>query len=124
MKLTQSLLHSVLQLMRSWYAVDRVRVSPTAGRLLSLRVDDRILIRETIFTVVNRQTIASRDGIRLTYQLTSDDGNAELSVEPDSAGTNYVSELTTDNCTTTIYEDDIIELGRSVETAGNPHCHD
>ncbi|HIF01492.1 MAG TPA: hypothetical protein EYG03_28195 [Planctomycetes bacterium] len=124
MKPTRSLLHSVLQLLRSWYAVDRVRVSSSSGRLLSLRVDERILIRGNIFTVVNRQTIASREGIRLVYQLTSDDGGARLSVEPDSSGTTHVSELTTNNSTTTIYEDDIVELGGSVETAGNPHCHD
>ncbi|MEO2016477.1 MAG: hypothetical protein ABGZ53_19135 [Fuerstiella sp.] len=124
MKPTQSLLHSVLQLLRCWYAVDRVRVSPTEGRLLSLRVDDRILIRGDVFTVVNRQTIASRGGIRLAYQLTSDDGEARLSVNPDSAGTSHVSELITHDTTTTIYDDDIVELGRSVETARNPHCHD
>ncbi|MDG1898099.1 MAG: hypothetical protein P8J37_24620 [Fuerstiella sp.] len=118
-KLTQSLLHSVRQLLRSWYTVDRVSVSPTAGRLLSLRVDDRVLIRDDVFTVVSRQTIASRHGIRLVYQLASSDGAADLEVESDSSCIKHLAELRTKNGTTAIYEDDIVELGRSVETAGN-----
>jgi hypothetical protein len=124
MKFPQSLLHTVLQLLRSWYAVDRVRVSPTAGRLLSLRADDRVLIRDDVFTVVSRQTIASRDGIQLAYQLESDDGAADLEVNSDSSCTRQPAELKTKHGTTTIYEDEVVELGRSVETAGNPHCHD
>lgn len=124
MKLTKSIWQSVLQLLRSWYTVDRVRVSPTAGRLLSLRVDDRILIRGDVFTVVNRQTVASRDGIRLAYQLASEDGRARLSVEPNTSGTSHVSELMTNDSSTAIYEDEIVEFGRSIETAGKPHCHD
>lgn len=124
MQLPQSLLHSVLQLLQSWYAVDRVRVSPTAGRLLGLRADDRVLIRDNVFTVVSRQTIASQEGVRLTYQLKSDDGAADLEVESNASYTRQLAELSTKNGTTTIYEDEIVELGRSVETSGNPHCHD
>ena len=117
-------LRSVLQLLRSWYAVDRVRVSPTAGRLLGLRADDRVLIRDDVFTVVSRQSIASRDGIQLAYQLESDDGAADLEVKSDSSCTRHPAELRTKNGTTTIYEDEIVELQRSVETAGNPRRHD
>ena len=124
MQLPQSLLHSVLQLLQSWHAVDRVRVSPAAGRLLSLRADDRVLIRDDVFTVVSRQTIASQNEIRLTYQLESDEGAADLEVKSDSSCTRQPAELSTKNGTTTIYEDEIVELGRSVETGGNPHCHD
>ena len=124
MRLIKSLFQSVLQLLRSWYTVDRVRVSPTAGRLLSLQVDDRILIRGDLFTVVKRQTTASRGGIRLAYQLESDGGGARLSVESATSGTSHVSELRTNNGSASIYEDEVVELRRSVETVGNPQRHD
>jgi len=115
---------SVLQLLHSWYTVDRVRVSPAAGRLLSLRADDRVLIRDNVFTVVSRQTVASRGGMRLTHQLESDDGVADLEVISNLSCTRHSAELRTKNGTTTIYEEEIVKLGRSVETAGNRHCHD
>ena len=95
-----------------------------AGRLLRLRADDRVLIVDDVFTVVSRQSIASRDGIQLVYQLESADGAADLEVTSDSSWTRHPGELRTKNGTTTIYEDDIVELQRSVETVGNPHCHD
>ncbi|WP_145417059.1 hypothetical protein [Planctomycetes bacterium K23_9] len=63
--------HSVCGLIRSWAGRDRIRISPTQGRLLGLRPSDRLLIGQAVFTVqsreVNRQTVV--------YQLV-DDGSA------------------------------------------------
>ena len=124
MRFTQSIWQSILQLLRSWYSVDRVRVSPTAGRLLSLRVDDRILIRGEVFTVVRRKTTASRGEFRLVYGLDSCDGKAKLCVVPGASGTSHVSELMTNNGSTAIYENEVVEMGRSIQTVGKPQRHD
>ena len=61
-----------------WYRVDRIRVSPTAGRLLSLRVGDRVVLKGDLFKVVQRQIDEAADAVQ--YVLNHPDGDAVLRI--------------------------------------------
>ena len=47
----------LLQMLRTWWRQDRIRVSRNSGQLLSLEVGERLLINEDIFRIANRGTI-------------------------------------------------------------------
>ncbi|GAA5506960.1 hypothetical protein [Novipirellula caenicola] len=61
-----------------WYRVDRIRVSPTAGRLLSLKVGDRVVLKGELFKVMQRQIGDAAD--QVTYLLNHPDGDAVLQI--------------------------------------------
>lgn len=71
---------SVLRVIRSWWRVDRVRVSPAAGCLLRLRVGDVLNIRAQSAEILNR-TQASPDSADVVYQCLTDSGTALLRIE-------------------------------------------
>ncbi|MEQ1827563.1 MAG: hypothetical protein ABL921_16510 [Pirellula sp.] len=46
------MLRQLLRLASSWIGADRIRISPCEGRLLSLRVGDRVYLRDRIWRVI------------------------------------------------------------------------
>ncbi|WP_345328030.1 hypothetical protein [Novipirellula rosea] len=78
MKATQQLCAAFWEFVVGWYRVDRIRVSPTAGRLLSLKVGDRVVLKGELFKVTQRHIGDAADEV--TYVLNHPDGDAELRI--------------------------------------------
>lgn len=68
------------QLIKSWYAVDRIRIRPAEGRLLSLQPGDRFLFNGQLYDVLSRQLHADGDHARLDYAIRSHQGKSLLQV--------------------------------------------
>ncbi len=73
------------QLIRSWYAVDRIRIAPTTGRLLQLSAGDSILLKNELYTVLRHKIVNNDGGNRIVFQLASSEGEAVLAVPLDEA---------------------------------------
>ncbi len=78
MKAARELCTAFWEFVVGWYRVDRIRVSPTAGRLLSLKVGDRVVLKGELFKVTQRQIGDAADEV--TYVLNHPDGDAELRI--------------------------------------------
>jgi hypothetical protein len=67
------------RLAKDWLSVDRIRIAPSEGRWLSLSIGNRVLIRQQVWVVSNRQICDAIDEClpdntaSLLYTLTSDD---------------------------------------------------
>jgi hypothetical protein len=79
---SRSLLRCVGDLLRSWWQVDRIRVSPNAGRLLRLRPGNIVCIADRDIEVVSRSVSQSPSGPSICYRCRSADGSAQLCVTP------------------------------------------
>lgn len=70
---------SWFRLAKSWLSVDRIRIAPSEGQWLNLQVGNRLLIRQQLWVVSNRQICDAIDEClpdntaSLLYTLTSDD---------------------------------------------------
>ena len=73
-------------LVHSWFRVDRIRVSPMEGRLLSLQPGQRILLRKQIYVVFGPPVVNPADKCRVTLQLDGDDGPARLVIQRTADG--------------------------------------
>ena len=68
-----NLIQSIQNLFHNWCSIDRIRQSPTRGCLTRLQIGDKVLIRETIFIVINRDTILSENISKIVYKLREPD---------------------------------------------------
>lgn len=73
----RALLQQAGQLVAAWFSRDRVRVSPTTGRLLGLAPGDRLLLLCDLYQIAERIVI----GGRVVYRLQGADADAELIVQ-------------------------------------------
>ena len=70
------------RLAKGWLSVDRIRIASSEGRWLSLQIGDRVLIRQQLWVVSNRQICDAIDECladnkaSLLYTLTSDDAGS------------------------------------------------
>ncbi|MFK8113379.1 MAG: hypothetical protein AB8B91_14335 [Rubripirellula sp.] len=107
-----------------WFRGDRIRISPTAGRLLRLQVNDRLLLRGELYRVESREA----DQDQVTYQLRSSNLDRltvpidrltvpidRLTVPIDRSGgalaTLRLSKLSGTTSDVVIFDDDITVLG-------------
>lgn len=106
------------QLIKSWYAVDRIRIRPAEGRLLSLQPGDRFLFNEQLFDVLGRKMKVHAGESRLDYAIRSCDGAAllQVAVGRDLSGLTS-AKMYTDNGVTNLIDSDLIVLD-SRETDG------
>ena len=67
-------------LLQSWWRTDRIRTSPTTGRILALQTGDRFLLLNQIWTVTSRDIKCreSSANIRLEISSESENQTAEL----------------------------------------------
>ncbi len=71
---------AIRTLLRAWWGSDRIRTSPTAGRMLALKTGDRFLLRDRIWIVTSRD-IKCRESsahVRLEIRSESENQSAEL----------------------------------------------
>ena len=74
-----------MQLLRSWWDVDRVRVSPVVGRLLRLRPPCVIAINGHAIEVVSRSVHQTPRGPSVSYDCRARFGPGRLIVTPVAA---------------------------------------
>ncbi len=67
-------------LLQAWWRADRIRTSPTTGRILALHTGDRFLLLNQIWTVTSRDIKCreSSASIRLGIRCESEPQTAEL----------------------------------------------
>ena len=74
------LLGAMRILLRAWWGSDRIRTSPTTGRMLALKTGDRFLLRDRIWIVTSRdiKCCESSAHVRLEIRNESENQSAEL----------------------------------------------
>lgn len=82
MKHLQQLMNPIRSLFESWHSVDRIRISPSEGRLLRLAVGDTFVLFDSLYTVEQRRVETCGDGYSVMYALSNSAGDcAQLSVD-------------------------------------------
>lgn len=82
MKLLQRLVNPVRGLFKSWHSIDRIRITPSEGRLLRLAVGDRFLLFDSLYSVDQRRVESFGDGYNVVYSLSNSAGDfARLSID-------------------------------------------
>jgi hypothetical protein len=83
-------IHALAGLLRSWWQADRVRVSPSEGRLLRLRVRSVIQVLGEPAVVVKRRVGHTEEGPYVVYECEGIAGSSEIHVRP-IGGTHHVA---------------------------------
>lgn len=81
-RLFRQLLDSIGRLLKSWWQVDRIRISPREGLLLRLRPGSLISVDGQPVEIVNRTVRQLADGPLVVYGCRSPDGPGQLCVSP------------------------------------------
>ena len=101
-------IQSVIGFLVDWWQRDRIRISPTTGRLLSLRKGHRILLLERLFDVQAVQTLGPDDLI--VYTLNSDGESATLKIKRDDDGRALEAWLDWFGHCEPVFDDDVVVL--------------
>lgn len=94
-----------------WLNHDQIRISPATGRLLSLQLGDRILLRGRLFRVL--QTWASLENGFVIYTLGSEDERATLKIQRDQNGQATDGWLEMAGLSEPVFDDDVAVLSRT-----------
>ena len=78
----RSLPAAIVELLKSWWRVDRIRSSPAEGRLLRLQPPAFVVIDERTIEVTRRVVGQDRDGPFVVYDCLEDGLPARLLVRP------------------------------------------
>jgi hypothetical protein len=77
---------SLARLIRSWWQVDRIRVSPSEGCWLRLRCGALLKIDDEWFEVTGRSVTAGMDGSWVVYECVGRGQVARLRAQPLASG--------------------------------------
>lgn len=72
------LLADCAALIRSWWDVDRIRISPTEGKLLRLRIGSVIVVNRRSFEVVGHRADQLGSEVTITCDCRGVDGDSRL----------------------------------------------
>ncbi len=72
------LIRAIQDSIHRWYSADRIRLSPSRGSLVRLQVGDRVLIRETLFIVVDRESTLCDSVSQVVYRLREPDSSSRV----------------------------------------------
>lgn len=86
----KKIVHSIAGLLRSWWQADRVRVSPSEGRLLRLGLRSVIRVAGESAVVLKRRVGHTAEGPYVVYECEGIAGSSELRVRP-IGGTHHVT---------------------------------
>ena len=117
------------KLVRTWWRIDRIRIPPTAGRILQLRSGEAVVIRGQLFRITDRRIQPTRDGVHVQLVLQDEHSSGVLSTHVASsvvtssdavslAATGY-SVLRTGDQEAVIYDQDVAVVD-SAQPAGVP----
>ncbi len=76
-----SVMGQFCKLIASWMRSDQIRVAPTTGRLLSLQVGDRFVLRDEAYVVQSREVDDVDSPEIVIYELGSSCGRRRLCVD-------------------------------------------
>ena len=107
----QTILRALLRLLCSWWRVDRVRVSPTEGKLLRLEPPCMLRIGERVLEVVRRSVGQTPDGTYVAYTCEDNPGVCELRVFPVGLTHQPTVQLVTSESCTVLDADEIEVYG-------------
>ena len=93
MQTIRAIARSLKVLLRSWSHVDRIRISPMEGRLLSLQPGQRILLRERIYVVFSPAVGNPANMREIAIRLESDEGPAYLTMQRTADGNTCSAQL-------------------------------
>lgn len=122
MRLMRQLAVELLALIRSWYAVDRIRVSPSTGRLLGLRNGQTILIRGEPALVRSCIVRMCDQDTRLEYSLDYIGVNCTFIVRVPDTTSSISGEIVCGAQITPVFDNDIVIL--TSEAAFRPEFAD
>jgi hypothetical protein len=105
--------NSLRDLVAAWYQIDRVRISPSTGRLLGLKPGNRFIFRCESFDVVTRDVQQTATGHELVYTIASSLGDGSLVVAHIDGTDTTTGELTAPRLKTTIFDSDIVVLNEA-----------
>ena len=94
-----------------WLSHDQIRISPTTGRLLSLQLGDRILLRSQLFCVL--KIYVSQENDSVVYSLGSEDKRATLKIQRDQNGKATDGWLEMVGLSEPVFDDDVAVLSRT-----------
>jgi len=100
-------LKTAKEIVRAWYSVDRIRVLPSAGRLLQLKVGHSIVVRNELYTVRERKIDHLDGGGLITLGLIHAEGEGTLTVPFDESRGAAEGRLTLDGESSIVFESDI-----------------
>lgn len=103
-----AVIKTVGNLLADWWNRDRIRVSPTVGRLLSLQHGDRILLGGRLFHV--QQVCAKSEAWFVSYTLVSETESALLKVKRDQNGLATEGWLESQGNREIVFDDDVAVL--------------
>ncbi len=75
-----SLISGIVELLRSWWRVDRIRSSPTEGRLLRLQPPAFLVIEGRTIEVTRRLIGQDRNGVFVSYDCLENGSTGRLMV--------------------------------------------
>ena len=78
----RSLVGVIIELLRSWWRVDRIRSSPVEGRLLRLQPPAFLVIEGRTMEVTRRVAGHDRDGPFVVYDCLENGSDSRLLVRP------------------------------------------
>lgn len=110
MKLLRLVADQVFALIRSWYCVDRIRVSPSAGRLLGLRNGQTILIRGVPALVRSCTMRMCDQDASLEYSLDYLGANCTLTVRVPDITRSISGQIACGDQVIPVFDDDIVML--------------
>ncbi len=104
------LFRSFFHRIAAWYRIDRIRVSPTEGRLLGLKRGDRFVFRGEVHSVTERMVKETATGHEIVYPIESSQGRGAFWVQRDRTTGDVNGELIFLERTDPVFEDDIVLL--------------
>ena len=99
---------SIRQLVNTWTAVDRIRISPTEGRLLNLTVGQKILIQDQLYLITCRDARSETHQIRIVYHLRYAGVQGTLSVRSCCQSGKTTGQLRCGNQTRIVFDSDVV----------------
>lgn len=100
---------AIRQIITSWWSVDRIRVSPVEGRLLTLREGQVIGIRNEHYVIGRRTSSHCNEGEKICFLLTGVNQRADLILV--RSGTQLATATVVDsNGSFPIFDDDVVLL--------------
>ena len=97
-------------LIRSWFAVDRIRTAPTVGRLLQLKEGQRVVLCGELAEVRLQTVWHCERGTIVEYLLDYDGSDSTLTVKLSNLNGSVTGLLSSGNRITEVLDADIVVL--------------
>lgn len=104
---------AVRNVLAEWWGRDRIRIAPTAGRLLGLRQGDRILLRDRLF-YVQRTCSCLQTDVFFCWVI-SEDERAILKTKRGEFGEATDSWLEVGGRVEAVFDDDVVVLAKRTD---------